>query len=202
MFPSGKIIGSDRNTGLYVLKTTFNVKMAIEGFYNSVLNTMISGDTVKAYLRNSSSPYNIADSSAAVIDAISLTAKFNFFNAAAGNYYLIVSHRNSLETWSGNPVVYNPMGFNTYDFTDSQSKAYGNNMKSIDTSPVRYGVFSGDVNKDQSIDLSDLGMIDNDASNFSIGYIPSDVNGDNVADLSDITITENNAFNFITIIRP
>lgn len=203
MFPSGKIIASDMQTGLYVLKTPFNITMTVEGFYNSASNQMNSSDTVRAYLRESNSPYNIVDSSKAVINSASLTGQFNFFYAPAGNYYLIIKHRNTVDTWSSaTPIDYNPMNMNSYDFTDASSKAYGNNMSQVDFSPVKYGVYSGDANRDNAIDLADLGLIDNDASNFVSGYVPADINGDGLVDLTDVTITDNNSFNFITAIVP
>ncbi|MFZ1322956.1 MAG: choice-of-anchor B family protein [Ignavibacteria bacterium] len=203
MFPSGKIAASDRQTGLYVLKTPFNITMAVEGFYNSATNQMNSSDTVRAYLRESTSPYSLVDSAKAVINSATLTGKFDFFYAPAGNYYLVMKHRNTIDTWSSStPIAYNPMIMNTYNFTDASSKAYGSNMSQVDLSPVKYGVYSGDANRDNAIDLADLGLIDNDASNFIIGYVPADINGDGLVDLTDVTITDNNSFNFITAIVP
>ncbi|HQY50852.1 MAG TPA: choice-of-anchor B family protein [Ignavibacteria bacterium] len=203
MFPSGKIIASDMQTGLYVLKTPFNITMAVEGFYNSATNQMNISDTVRAYLRNSNSPYSIVDSSKALVSSANLTGKFDFFNAPAGSYYLVMKHRNTVDTWSSaTPIDYNPMKMNSYNFTDASSKAYGNNMSQVDFSPVKYGVYSGDANRDNAIDLADLGLIDNDASNFTTGYFPTDVNGDNITDLDDVTLTDNNSFNFITAIVP
>ncbi|MBK9334336.1 MAG: choice-of-anchor B family protein [Ignavibacteria bacterium] len=202
MFPSGKIIASDMQTGLYVLKTTCNISLAIEGFYNSATNSHITADTVKAYLRQSTTPYNIVDSSSAVLNQTTLTGKFNFYKETSGNYYLVMNHRNSIETWSSAPIAYDPMNFNTYNFTDSPSKAYGNNQKPVDSSPVRYAIYNGDASRDGSIDLADLGQIENDAINFVTGYVPTDINGDTVIDLADITITENNSVNFITVIKP
>jgi len=203
MFPSGKIIASDMQTGLYVLKTPFNITMAVEGFYNNATNQMNISDTVRAYLRNSNSPYSIVDSSKALVSSANLTGKFDFFNAPAGSYYLVMKHRNTVDTWSSaTPIDYNPMKMNSYNFTDASSKAYGNNMSQVDFSPVKYGVYSGDANRDNAIDLADLGLIDNDASNFTTGYFPTDVNGDNITDLDDVTLTDNNSFNFITAIVP
>jgi hypothetical protein len=89
-----------------------------------------------------------------------------------------------------------------YDFTSSTSQAFGNNMKQVDTSPLKFGIFSGDVNQDGSVDGLDLSIVDNDAFNFVSGYVNSDVNGDNVSDALDIGITDNNAFNFVGKITP
>ena len=203
MFPSGKIVASDRQTGLYVLKTTFNITLAIEGFYNSVSNRLNARDTVTAYLREANSPYNIVDVSKTVVDSVTLTGNFRFNAAPSGTYYIVLKHRNSLETWSRiNGESYNPMKLGSYVFTDSDSKAYGNNMVQVDAVPIRFAVYSGDVNQDQTIDGSDMTRIDNDAFVFGSGYIVSDVNGDRIVDGSDLSIAENNAVNFVSISRP
>lgn len=203
MFPSGKIIASDRQTGLYVLKTYFNISVAIEGLYNSSANRLNRKDTVTALLRNSNSPFTVVDSAKAVIDSLTFTGSFKFSKAYSGNYYIALKHRNSIQTWSkAGGEDYNPMNLGSYDFTDLQSKAYGSNMIQVDNSPVRYALYSGDVNQDLTVDGSDLSIIENDAENFLTGYIVSDLNGDNNVDGTDALIAENNALNFIGAMLP
>ena len=41
---------------------TLNIKMAIQGFYNPSTNLLSINDTVRAYVRNSTSPFGIVDS--------------------------------------------------------------------------------------------------------------------------------------------
>jgi len=203
MFPSGKIVASDRQTGLYVLKTNFNITVAIEGLYNNISNTLNSRDTASAYLRIASSPYTIIDSSKSVIDSVSLTGNFRFNVATLGRYFIVIKHRNSIETWSRvNGESYDPMTLGSYDFTDSDSKAFGNNMVQVDASPVKFAIYSGDVNQDQTIDGSDQSRIDNDAFSFTSGYVVSDLNGDKIVDGSDLSIVDNNAANFVIVQRP
>ena len=50
-----------------------------------------------------------------------------------------------------------------YDFTNSVNKAYGNNLT---LQGSRYCFYSGDINKDDVIDVKDLGNIDNASFNF------------------------------------
>lgn len=203
MFPSGKIIASDRQTGLYVLKTNFNIKVIMEGFYDQSTNAMRMDDTVRAYLRNAKSPYNITDSSKAVIDSVSFTGNFKFNVAPAGTYYITVKHRNSIETWSKvGGEVYDPMKLGSFDFTFDQSQAYQNNMSSLNSSPTKFAIFSGDPNQDGVIDVQDVGIVDNGASSFLTGYALADLNGDNVVDIQDLLIAENNSFNFVTKATP
>lgn len=194
MFPSGKIASSDRSTGLYVLKMNYNIKVAMEGFYDDVLNKLRMKDTITAYLRNVSSPYAIIDSSKQVVDNFTLTGNFEFSNALSGTYYISLNHRNCIETWSKvNGEAYNPMTLMNYDFTSSDSKAYGNNMAQVDVSPVVFALYSGDVNQDEIIDASDISIIENAVLNSLSGYVKEDLNGDNFVDATDLSIVANNA---------
>jgi hypothetical protein len=90
----------------------------------------------------------------------------------------------------------------TYDFSNAASNAYGNNMKQIDTAPIRFAIYSGDVNQDGVIDAADLSLIDNASFNFVTGYATPDVNGDNIVDATDASIGDNNAFNFVAKVTP
>jgi hypothetical protein len=177
-----------------------NLTMFIQGFYDSGTDAMIS-DTVQVKIRNSTSPYAIVDSSKAIVNS-SGQGTFLFPNAVNGtNYYIAVKHRNSIETWSNTTQQFISNSL-TYDFTSASSQAFGNNMIQIDASPVRFAIYSGDVNQDDVIDGSDTQLIDNDATNFETGYLPTDINGDNFIDGTDAAIADNNAANFVSIARP
>lgn len=181
------------------LNFTLNLTALIEGYYNPGTGKMNMKDTVKVYLRNSSSPYSIADSSQSVLDSLTFSGSFVFSNVNTGNYYIELHHRNFMETWSKFPQNVTSGGILNYNFTDSAAKAYGNNLV---FKTNKYCMYSGDVNSDGIIDVSDLSIIDNDISNSSSGYIPSDLNGDYFADASDGSIADNNVVNSIVLIRP
>jgi len=114
------------------------------------------------------------------------------------SYYITGKHRNSIEITTSQPVSFSEADI-TYDFTDSPSKAYGNNLKSISGAHVIYG---GDENQDGLVDSSDMIDIDNDVSNFAVGYIATDVNGDGLVDSSDMILVDNNSAGFISAILP
>ncbi|MBK8982005.1 MAG: FG-GAP repeat protein [Ignavibacteria bacterium] len=179
---------------------TVNLTMFIEGFYNAGSNTQVS-DTITAYLRNSTSPYSIADQTSEVVLSDG-TAQLKFGNALSGNYYLAITHRNSIETWSALPISVSSGSPAAFDLSSSLSQAYGSNQILVDASPVRFAIYSGDVNQDGTIDLADGSMIDNDAFNFVSGYVPADVNGDGIVDVADAVFADNNGFNFISKITP
>ncbi|MBS1517960.1 MAG: FG-GAP repeat protein [Bacteroidetes bacterium] len=177
-----------------------NLTLYIQGFYNSGTNSQFS-DTLKTTLRSTVSPYNIISSSNAVVSGTG-NAVLNFTNAPDGTYYLAVKHRNSIETWSAVGITVTFGGSVNYNFSSSSTQAFGNNMIQIDSSPQRFGIYSGDVNQDGLIDLADGSLIDNDSFNFVSGYVPTDVNGDDVTDLADAVFADNNGFNFVGKITP
>jgi hypothetical protein len=185
--------GADNPLGAKVL----NLTALIHGFYRTETGTMIS-DTIAAYLRNMSAPYLIIDSSKGVLSANGSVA-LNFDNASNEvNYYLMLKHRNSLETWSSAGAKFSAYLMN-YNFTDDAGKAFGNNQALKGT---KWCVYNGDLNQDGIVDYSDLSIVDNDSYNFVSGYVVSDVTGDDFVDYSDVSLIDNNQFNFISAISP
>jgi hypothetical protein len=171
-----------------------------EGFYNSTSNSMIQ-DTVRVYLRSSTAPFAKIDSSKSIINT-SGEGAFTFANAVNGSpYYLQVLHRNSIETWSKTTEQFLASSL-AYDFTTVNTQAFGDNMKQVDLSPLRYGIFSGDENQDGSVNLTDVLNVNNNATAFVNGYVSSDMNGDNLTDLADIVTTYNNSALFVGKITP
>ncbi|RLD52865.1 MAG: hypothetical protein DRJ05_17040 [Bacteroidetes bacterium] len=73
-----------------------------------------------------------------------------------GSLYIVVRHRNHLDV-IGNFGASLASDIYSYDFSDQVNKVYGssNAHKQIDTSPVRYGMASGDGIADGNIDITD-----------------------------------------------
>ncbi|MBK8982733.1 MAG: hypothetical protein IPM38_10545 [Ignavibacteria bacterium] len=65
-----------------------------------------------------------------------------------------------------------------------------------------YRNYTGDVNQDDVVDLSDVAIIDNDAFNFATGYIVSDLNYDLWQILLISYFADNNAFGFVQVEKP
>jgi hypothetical protein len=168
--------------------------MTPEGLYNG--STMNMKDTVKAYLRNSVSPFAVVDSAKSVIDSVSFTAPFVFKNANTGNYYIQIIHRNALETWSKNGGESLTKGITAnYDFTFDQTQAFGSNLVLKNS---KWCLYSGDVIVNGIVDLADVLEIYNRSSEFAAGYIVSDLTGDGLTDLSDLILGFNNAASFVS----
>ncbi len=177
-----------------------NLSALLQGSYNPSSNIQIS-DTVRAYLRYAASPFAISDSSKSVLSSGG-SATIRFANAMSGNYYIVIKHRNSIETWNASGTVMSRGATYNYNFSIAPTQAYGSNLIQVDASPVRFAIFSGDVTQDGTVDATDLSQIDNDANNFVNGYVVTDLTGDNFVDGTDFAIADNNAANFVSVIRP
>ncbi|MBK7173469.1 MAG: choice-of-anchor J domain-containing protein [Bacteroidales bacterium] len=119
--------------------------------------------------------------------------------AVSGNYYIVVKHRNSIETWSAAAVSFAGTGPIAYDFSSASSQAYGSNMKVLGGVAIIYG---GNANQDAIVDGSDMALIDNASTAVLQGYNPEDCNGDGIVDGSDMAMVDNNSTAVIQVSRP
>jgi hypothetical protein len=179
-----------KNTGRIL-----NLTALIEGLYNGT--SMIS-DTVTVELHNASSPYALVDYQKGVLNS-SGSHSFTFKNALnSASYYIVVKHRNSVETWSalGNSFTSSLLNYN---FTTSSSQAYGDNMI---LKNGNYCIYSGDANQDGIVDSGDMGIVDNDNAEYVSGYTSTDINGDGIVDSGDLGIVDNNNAIYVGKISP
>ena len=160
-------------------------------------NTGIT-DEMTVELHSANAPFGFVASSVATLHTNGM-ATCTFNSAGPGNYYVVVKHRNALQTWSATPVLLNAAA-TTYNFTNASNKAYGDNM--IEVEPGVWAFYSGDISLDENIDLTDFLQYENDANNFLSGYLSTDLNGDGSVDLLDAPPLENNISNFIYTIHP
>ncbi len=164
--------------------------------------------TASPFNANGASPTNIADT--VIIElrnsstfATSFTNKVTlstsgvcntvFPAATAGNsYYIVIKHRNSIATWSANPVLMNPAG-TSYNFSSATSQAFGDNM--INDGTGVFLIYTGDINQDGSVDFNDYPDLDIASSNGVLGYDPNDLNGDASVDFNDYPLIDINSSN-------
>lgn len=180
-------------------QTSVNITLAIEGLYNPNNSYLNRKESVTAYLRNDNSSYALVDSAASVIDSLTLTGHFSFANVNSGtSYFIEMKHKNSIGTWSANPVTINGDSA-TYNFTTAITKAFGNNMI---LKSNKWCIYSGDINQNGSIDLTDVLDVFNTATNFITGNVVQDLTGDGVVDLTDLILVFNNAKSFVQVIQP
>jgi hypothetical protein len=105
------------------------------------------------------------------------------------SYYLVIRHRNHVETWSAHPVLLTSQ--TNYDFTDSYQKAYefdGNAFHSmIEIEQGRWAIYCCDDNQDGFVDIFDIPSLTTDIGSPSpFGYLVTDLNGDGFVDIFDI----------------
>ena len=117
---------------------------------------------------------------------------------ATGSYYLTIRHRNHLETVSADPIDLSSV--NSYDFTDSAGKAFGNNQKLLTTGV--FGIYAGDVNQDGLLSGADLVATNTQIRLAAVGYIDTDVNGDGQLTAADLVIINVNVRLAIEAITP
>ena len=188
---------------------TINLKLNLEGFYDAALHEMrpvllnqgtssdaTLVDNITVELIN---PTTLITAATVVVTLkTNGTAVCNFPSVADGSYYIVIKHRNAIQTWSATAVVISASPV-IYDFSDAATKAYGSNM--VELEPGVYGLYTGDLNQDGNIDNSDYTLWENDSNAFLFGFYATDLNGDGNVDNTDYTIWEANSNNFIYSIR-
>jgi hypothetical protein len=111
--------------GIPAAGANLTLKVFIQGFYagSNTLNPVTDPanaptnvDTITVELHNQFAPYNLITSKRAPINT-SGSGLFLFPSIYSGNsYYIVIKHRNSIETWSRVPINL-PLGGSNYNFT-------------------------------------------------------------------------------------
>ena len=189
--------------------TIVNLKLYLQGYYigggqmQPVMLNQGAGvsttetDNITVELHNSTAPYATVATTTGMLNTDG-TASLSFA-PVSGSYYVAVIHRNTLQTWSANPITVGAVPA-TYDFTTAANKAFGDNMIQIGGI---WAFYTGDINQDEFIDAGDYSPFDNDNLNGVAGvYVATDMNGDGFVDAGDYAIFDNNNLNGIQSIHP
>jgi len=189
---------------------TLNLTCYIQGYMNSGItmqaalynqlqpNSLSDCDTIQIELHSINAPFQLVYTTKAVLHTNG-TATCNFSSASPDSYYVVIKHRNAIQTWSANPVTIGTSPL-SYNFSTAANKAFGSNQVLV--SSGKYALYSGDLNNDENIDLLDLLIAETDINNFQYGYLASDMNGDGNVDLLDSPVIESNTNNFIFSAHP
>ena len=155
-------------------------------------------DSITVYLVNENG--EVVNSKKDVID-VDGYGTFNFMNGLPnGRYYIVVGGRNIIQTWSAESVNFNTRTI-VYDFTSSDSKAFGNNM--IQLTNGKWGIFSGKVDIDiNQIDIDDINFIRSGILDYIEGYSAFDLNGDGYVTNDDLQIIKPHFRNFVSLESP
>jgi hypothetical protein len=218
--PNRTILGTYSSTGFSgfgvgvpgsaVSNITVNLKLFLQGYYiggstmQPVLNnqtvpssTPTQADTVTVELHH---PTNFAliDSKKAVLSTAGLVSAT--FTQPAGSYHIAIIHRNTIQTWTKNPIACSnatPL----YNFSSFSTQAYGDNLVQVD--PGVWAMFTGDLNQDEFIDGNDFPAYDTDSNNgVNSVYVATDMNGDGFVDGNDFPVFDSNSLNGVSAIHP
>jgi hypothetical protein len=151
-------------------------------------------DLVTVSLHDASAPYAQVHTFSGVQN-INGQISCTFPGSAVGNsYYIVLTNRNSIQTWSANPVLISSS--TSYNFTSSAAQAYNSNQIDVSGTGL-FAIFNGDVNQDGVVDGLDFNDWETDNNNFAGGYVTTDFNGDGTVDGLDFLIWEPNNNNFV-----
>ncbi len=217
-FATNNAIGCDSNCILTLQINNcineLNVKVLIEGLYQGenlmkpyLFNLELSDssnacDSIEVCLWNVNHLNNESpDFRAKTILKTNGLAHLLLPTNLTGDYYIALKHRNSLEIWSAQPVLFPSSSM--YDFTLSLNTfSVGLNSSQKLISDGKYAMYSGDVNQDGTVDIFDQQNMENAVMLFEFGYLPNDCNSDGLEDIFDMQIIENNTSLFLYYARP
>jgi hypothetical protein len=171
----------------------------------------LDADYVTLSAMSSTSPFGLVESKTGILKTNG-TINVAFSNAVANgsSYYIKVTHRNALETWSAAPVVLSATtALSPYDFSSAQTQAYGGNMS--DLFDGNWALFSGDISdagtatvgvQDAIIESQDYGDMENAVYVTLLGYVTEDITGDGIVESADYGLMENNVYFTRVLQRP
>lgn len=163
--------------------SAISIKFIPSGLYNTVANYLNLKDTFSVAIKSISFPFNTIDSARFVLDSITFNSNVEFLKVPTSTYYIVIYHRNSIQAWSKAGGENIGLGAVTnYDFTDDQSKTFGNNSILINS---KWCILSGDMDQDGYINGNDFTVF---SQLFGLsGYLRADLNGDGVVNGNDFT---------------
>lgn len=167
-------------------------------------------------LLTGSSPFNVTLSTSGTVSLNCTGVTF------PPTFYIVVKHRNSLQTWSKDGGETMPVSnYMNYDFSSSPTQAYCSDAVNCNLvqDGCRYFIPSGDVNQDGYIDWADQTLVGLDGKSPGNGTLPcpennfvfngpgistqtlplsTDLNNDGVVDCYDVCIVDQNTANGFT----
>ena len=189
---------------------TVNMKLFLQGYYtgNSSMQPVLNNegvpfspqsetDTITVELHDPET-FILIDTKEAVLQITGIVSVT--FVQPPGLYYIAIKHRNTIQTWSADPVMCTGATA-LYNFTTAAAKAFGNNE--IEVEPGIWAFYTGDINQDEFIDGNDFPDFDNDSFNGVSGeYKATDMNGDGFVDGNDFPVYDVNSFKGVSSIHP
>ncbi len=204
-------IAADSNSNSFNNKHYLNIHCYFQSLYkgDGLMNSAFKAsgltqldqfaDSVTVNLWEATSPAQLVNATPVLIDTLGYGITEIPATLIGKNCYWEIKHRNSIATWSAEPIWMNE-ACNAYDFTYGDYLAFGNNQ--ADFGDGSFLIYAGDVNQDGFVDGNDFIEVDNDNALFYSGYKASDVNGDGFVDGNDFILLDNNSSLFIGSLQP
>ena len=207
------ITGCSNNTSQQVsVIITASIQLFLQGYYtgNGIMQPVLNNqavplslagetDTVIVELHNPVT-FDLVDSKAAPLLTDGTVSAI--FNRPAGSYYIAIKHRNTLQTWSADPVNFTS-STPLYNFSIAASKAFGGNQ--VEVEPGVWAFFTGDMNQDEYIDGNDFPLYDAESASGGLydgTYTSTDMNGDGFVDGNDFPVFDLNSSNGVSSMHP
>jgi len=158
-------------------------------------------DTLSVFLAQPVSPWSVL----LAAHSLNLTTSGNITvpvpTAYASSYYVIIRHRQSIETWSKNPVSFAGSSI-SYNFTSAAGQAFGNNMKDLLGNGTVWGLFAGDLNHSGYVELDDVNAAYAAGRISASGYLIEDIDGDGFVEIDDVNKIYTNSISSSGITKP
>ncbi|MEP7165178.1 MAG: reprolysin-like metallopeptidase [Ferruginibacter sp.] len=211
---AGNIFFDISNTNFTITAATtitVNVKLFLQGYYNAgsgIMQPVLNNESVPSSLATETDTIIVElhhQTTHALIDTKKVVLLTNgtasaTFIQPAGSYFIAVRHRNTLQTWTTAPLACTS-STPLYNFTTAANKAFGDNQ--VQVAAGIWAFFTGDLNQDEFIDVSDYPFFDSDNLGGVSGvYASTDMNGDGFVDVSDYPVFDNNNLSGVSSIHP
>lgn len=197
----------------FVSSRTLNLKAYLEGFVAAregippapgyMYKTQLSdgsttwdafagtiADTLTVALANEAAPFDIVYYAHYVNLNTDGTMTLSVPSTFGGSYYIVLQHRQYIETWSGTAVSF-AAGTVDYDFSASAGQAFGSNQKSLGAG-WGYGLYCGDLVKDGYIELGEVNNTYISARSAQYSYLIYDFTGNGFVELDDVNLIYSN----------
>ena len=199
--------------------STLNLTAFIEGYYlgggaqqpaliscGVNRSTSLQADTITVELRPASNPSTVSSKYQGILNTNG-TAQVAFPTSLIGQQcYIVLKHRNSIETWSASPVTV--AASMSYNFSNAANKAYGNNLQQVAAGV--WAIYSGDISdailgvgyQDGVVESQDYADMENANYITKVGYAAEDLTGDGVVESADYALIENANYVSVFSIHP
>ena len=199
---NGNVVLTQGQQQPYVEIRILNMSLFLQGFYqgsglmSNCLNITghspnpLDADSVTISVMGATAPYNLVESQIGILKTNGdVSVSYSQAVLVNTSYYLRVTHRNAVETWSKFPVLLTSS--TTYSFITGASQAFGDNQ-ALTSDNLYYAFYSGDINHDGAVDGGDFLELDPSIQNGDGGYAIGDLNGDGAVDGGDFLVLDPN----------